>query len=67
MPYIVMMIDMEMSDLMATAGKKVKTTFKNCQNITILPVFISCGTQRPSVDVITGTIKTNFHKDIFFS
>ena len=61
MPYIVVVVD-EMSDLMLISVKKLKIMFKNFQQWQAATM----ATQRPSVDVITGTIKANFPTRISF-
>ena len=59
MPYIVVVVD-EMSDLMLLPVKKLKIIFKNYLKWQEYGIHIIMATQRPSVDVITGTIKANF-------
>ena len=60
MPYIVLIVD-EMSDLMLVAGKEIENYVqKLSQMARAAGIHIIMATQRPSVDVITGTIKANF-------
>ena len=66
MPYIVLIVD-EMSDLMLIAGKEVENYIqKLSQMARAAGIHIIMATQRPSVDVITGTIKANFPTRISF-
>ena len=65
MPYIVVIVD-EMSDLMLVAGKEIKITFKNYLKWRGNWNYIIMATQRPSVDVITGTIKPIFQLEFHF-
>ena len=66
MPYIVVVVD-EMSDLMHVAGKEIENYIqKLSQMARASGIHIIMATQRPSVDVITGTIKANFPTRISF-
>jgi S-DNA-T family DNA segregation ATPase FtsK/SpoIIIE len=66
MPYIVLIVD-EMSDLMLIAGKEIENYIqKLSQMARAAGIHIIMATQRPSVDVITGTIKANFPTRISF-
>ena len=66
MPYIVVIVD-EMSDLMLVAGKEIENYVqKLSQMARAAGIHIIMATQRPSVDVITGTIKANFPTRISF-
>ncbi|MFT8336317.1 MAG: DNA translocase FtsK, partial [Acetobacter orientalis] len=66
MPYIVVIID-EMADLMMTAGKEIDACVQRlAQKARAAGIHVIMATQRPSVDVITGTIKANFPTRISF-
>lgn len=67
MPYIVVVID-EMADLMMTAGKEIEAAVQRlAQMARAAGIHVIMATQRPSVDVITGTIKANFPTRISYS
>lgn len=66
LPYIVVFID-EMADLMMTAGKEIEICVQRlAQKARAAGIHVIMATQRPSVDVITGTIKANFPTRISF-
>ncbi|MFS2316501.1 DNA translocase FtsK [Maricaulis sp. D1M11] len=67
MPYLVIIID-EMADLMMVAGKDIEGAVQRlAQMARAAGIHLITATQRPSVDVITGTIKANFPTRISYS
>ena len=66
LPYIVVIID-EFADLICTAGREIETPIARlAQKARAVGIHLVIATQRPTTDVITGTIKANFNSRVAF-
>lgn len=66
LPFIVLVID-EFADLIMTAGKEIETPIARLAQLArAIGIHLIVATQRPSVNIITGTIKANFPARIAF-